>query len=178
MKKGNQSNPHFKIVNDDVYHYKLLIFIKFIKYHKWVFEWANKDRGLKSTLGQQSSVHYSLTSHKKFSLPHHPLQEKNWQRQHFFTILLHSRWTNVHIMGKWSQGLKIDLAATKQCTVLFNLTQEVFPAPPSSSSKNSLSRPFFHNFASFQVKKCPFYGQMVTGAKNRPRGNKAAESNF
>ena len=27
VKLGNQSNPHFKIVNDDVYPYQLLIFI-------------------------------------------------------------------------------------------------------------------------------------------------------
>ena len=60
---------------------------------------------------------------------------KNSPSQHFFTILLHSRWTNVHFMGKWRQGLKIDLGATKQRTVLFNLTQEVYPAQPSSSRK-------------------------------------------
>ena len=29
-KIGNQSNPHFKIVNDDVYPYQLLIFINSI----------------------------------------------------------------------------------------------------------------------------------------------------
>ena len=48
-----------------------------------------------------------------------------------------------------------------QRIVLFNLTQEVYPAPPSSSRKKSDS--FFHNFA-FQVNKCPLYGQMETGA--------------
>ena len=178
--------------------------------------WANGDKGFKSISGQQCSVQEVYPTPPSSS-------RKNWQRQHFFTILLHSRWTNVHIMGKWSQGLKIDLAATKQCTVLFNLTQEVFPAPPSSSSKNSLSRhfftillhsrwrnvhfmgkwwqglkidlgatkqrkvifkprprilpnpttlfkkkiaksAFFYKFASFQVNKCPLYGQMETGA--------------
>ena len=41
-------------------------------------------------------------------------------------------------MGKWRQGLKIDLGATKQRTtkqgsVLFNLAQEFYPAQPSSS---------------------------------------------
>ena len=38
--------------------------------------WVNDDSGLKSTLGQQSSGQYSLTSHKKFTQPNHLLQEK------------------------------------------------------------------------------------------------------
>ena len=38
--------------------------------------WANGDRGLKSTLGQQSSEQYFLTSHKNFIQLIHPLQEK------------------------------------------------------------------------------------------------------
>ena len=46
-------------------------------------------------------------------------------------------------MGKWKQGLKIDHGATKQQTVLFNLTQEAYPAQPSSSRKNSLIQHFF-----------------------------------
>ena len=62
---------------------------------------------------------------------------------HYFTILLHCRWTNVHFMGKRRQGLKIDLGETKQRTALFNLVQEFYPAPPSSSRKNSLSLHFF-----------------------------------
>ena len=45
-------------------------------------------------------------------------------------------------MGKWGQGLKIDLCATKQRTVLFNLAQEFYPAHPSSSRKKSLSQHF------------------------------------
>ena len=45
-------------------------------------------------------------------------------------------------MGKWGQGLKIDLGATKQRAVLFNLAQEFYPAHPSSSRKNSLSQHF------------------------------------
>ena len=61
---------------------------------------------------------------------------KNSLSQHSFTILLHSRWTNVHFMGKWRQWLKIDLGATKQRTVLFNLTKEFYPAQPSSLIKN------------------------------------------
>ena len=38
--------------------------------------WANGDRGLKSTLGQQSSEQYFFTSHKNFIQLIHPLQEK------------------------------------------------------------------------------------------------------
>ena len=68
---------------------------------------------------------------------------KNSPGQHFFTILFHSRWTNVHFMGKWRLGLKIDLGATKQRTVLFNLIKKVYPDQPSSSRKNSLNRNFF-----------------------------------
>ena len=45
-------------------------------------------------------------------------------------------------MGKWRQELKIDLGATKQRTVLFNLKQEFYPALPSSSTKKSLSQLF------------------------------------
>ena len=45
-------------------------------------------------------------------------------------------------MGKWGQGLKIDLGATKQRTVLF-IAQEFYPAHPSCSRKNSLSQHFF-----------------------------------
>ena len=36
-------------------------------------------------------------------------------------------------MGKWGQGLKIDLMATKQRTVLFDLALKNYPAQPSSS---------------------------------------------
>ena len=36
-------------------------------------------------------------------------------------------------MGKWGQGLEIDLGSTKQGTVLFNLAAELYPAQPSSS---------------------------------------------
>ena len=96
--------------------------------------WANGDRGLKSPLGQQISGQYSLTSHKNF--PRSSSSRKNSLSQHFFTILFHSRWTNDHFMGKWGQGVKIDLMATKQRAVLFNLAQEFYPAHPSSSRKN------------------------------------------
>ena len=67
-------------------------------------------------------------------------------------------------MGKWRQGLKIDLGATKQRTILFNLTQEVYQAQPSSSTKEFANSAFFNNFATFHVNKCPLYGQMEAGA--------------
>ena len=79
-------------------------------------------------------------------------------------------------MGKWRQGLKIYLWATKQRTVLFNLAQELFP--PILFKKKFAKSAFLNNFASFQVNKCPLYGQMETGAENRPEGNKAADSTF
>ena len=105
--------------------------------------WANGDRGLKSTVGQQSSGQYFLTLYKNFYSARPSSSRKNSLSLHFFTILLHSRWTNVHFMGKWGQGLKIDLGATKQRAVLFILAQEFYPAHPSSSRKNSLSQHFF-----------------------------------
>ena len=93
--------------------------------------WATKQRTLLFNLAQE------------FYPAHPSSSRKNSLSLHFFTILLHSRWTNVHFMGKWWQGLKIDLGATKQRAVLFILAQEFYPARPSSSRKNSLSQHFF-----------------------------------
>ena len=104
--------------------------------------WANGDRGLKSISGQQSSGQYSLTSPSSSPSPPSSSRKKSLNR-HFFTILLHSRWTNVHFMGKWRHVLKIDLGATKRRKELFNLIQEVYPAQPSSLRKNSLIQHFF-----------------------------------
>ena len=67
-------------------------------------------------------------------------------------------------MGKWGHGLKVDFVATKQRTGHFNLAQEFYSAQPSSSRKLFDKSAFFHNFASFQVSKCPLYGKMGTGA--------------
>ena len=64
-------------------------------------------------------------------------------------------------MGKWGQGLKIDLGATKQRTVLFN--HKNFTQLGHPLQKKFAKSAFFHNFASFQVNKCPLYGQMGTG---------------
>ena len=95
--------------------------------------WTNGHRGLKSTWWQQSSGQYSLTSQKNFTRLCDPRQKKKSLSQHFFTILLHSRWTNVHFMGKWRQVLKIDRMAIKQRIVLLNLALKIYPAQPSSS---------------------------------------------
>ena len=91
---------------------------------------ASKQRTVLFNLTQEFYP-FQLSSSRKTSLT-----------QHSFTILLHSRWTNVHVMGKWRRWLKIDRGATKQRTILFNLTQEFYPAQPSSSKKNSLSQHF------------------------------------
>ena len=127
--------------------------------------WANGDRGLKSTLCQQSSGQLSLTSPKKFTQSNHPLQEKIRWSQHFFTILLHSRWTNVHFMGKWRQGLKIDLVPTKQRTAIFNLAEEVYPDQSSSSRKNSPSQHFFTILLHSRWTNVHFMGKWRQGLK-------------
>ena len=111
---------------------------------------------------KQRTVLFNLT--QEFYPAQLSSSRKNSLSHHFFTILLHSRWTNVHFMGKWRQGRKIDLRATKQRTVLFNLTQEFYPAQPSSLIKKFAKSAFFNNFASFQVNNCPLYGQMETTA--------------
>ena len=112
--------------------------------------WAKGDRGLKSTLGQQCSVQ------EVYPTPPSSSRKKSLG-QHFFTILLHSRWTNVHFMGKWRQGLKIDLGAIMQHT-------RSLPNPTILFKKKIVGSAFFYNFASFQVNKCPLYGQRETGA--------------
>ena len=89
---------------------------------------------------KQRTVLFNLT--QEFYPAQPSSSRKNSLSHHFFTILLHSRWTNVHFMGKWRQVRKIDLRATKQRTVVFNLTQEFYPAQPSSSRNNSLSQHF------------------------------------
>ena len=66
-------------------------------------------------------------------------------------------------MAKWRHGLKIDRGATKQLAVLFNLQQE-FSQPSHPLQQEIRLVSFFGNFASFQVNKCPLYGQMETGA--------------
>ena len=94
--------------------------------------WANGDRGLKSTSVQQSSGQYSLTSHKKFTQPNHPLQEKIRYVSIFFQFCFIPGEQMSTLWANGNRGLKSTIGATKQRTVLFNLTQEVYPAQPSS----------------------------------------------
>ena len=122
-------------------------------------------QGLKSTLGKQSSGQYSLTTLKNFTQPNHPLQEKISLNQHFVHNFASFQVNKCPIYVQMETGLKIDLRATKKKTVLLNLTQEFYAAQPSSLSKNLAKSAFFHNFASFQVNKCPIYVQMETGLK-------------
>ena len=116
--------------------------------------WANGDRGLISTAGQQSSCALLFNLKQEFYQAQPSSSRKNLLSLHFFTILHHSRSTNVHYMGKWRQGLNIDRGATKQRAVLFNLKEEFHPAQPSSSTKNSLS----HLFSQF----CIIPGQQMS----------------
>ena len=73
------------------------------------------------------------------------------------------------------KGYKFELGATMQRTVLFNLTQEVYPTPTIIFKKKFARSAFFHNFASFQVNKCALYGQMDRGLKSTS-GYKGADS--
>ena len=132
-------------------------------------------QGLKIDLGatKQRTVLFNLA--EEFYPAQPSSSKKNSLSQHFFTILLHSRWTNVHFMGKWGQGLKIDLGATKQRTVLFNLAEEFYPAQPSSSKKNSLSQHFFTILLHSRWTNVHFMGKWDRGLKST-LGNKAADS--
>ena len=86
-------------------------------------------QGLKSTLGQQSSGQYSLTTHKNFTQPNHPLQEKISLNQHFVHNFASLQVIKYPIYLQMDTGLKIDLGTTKKQTVLFNLTKEFLPNP-------------------------------------------------
>ena len=145
--------------------------------------WANGDRGLKIDLWA-TKLWPALFNLKQEFYPAQPSSSrKNSLSQLIFTILLHSRWTNVHFMGKWRHGLKIDLLGNKiltQLAALFNFatqtnefylnfelnhhysltSNEEFSSPTILQGKICL----VNNFASFQVNKCPLYGQMERGA--------------
>ena len=129
-------------------------------------------QGLKIVLGatKQRTVLFNLA--QEFYPAHPSSSRKNSLSHHFFTILLHSRWTNVHFMGKWGQGLKIDIGATKQLAVLFNLAQEFYPAHPSSSRKNSLSQHFFTVLLHSRWTNVHFFGKWRQGLKIDPRATK------
>ena len=129
-------------------------------------------QGLKICLGarKQRTVLFNLA--QEFYPAHPSSSRKNSLSQHFFTILLHSRWTNVHFMGKWGQGLKIDRWTTKQRTVLFNLAQEFYPAHPSSSRKNSQSQHFFTVLLHSSWTNVHFMGKWRQGLKIDLRATK------
>ena len=139
--------------------------------------WANGDRGLKSISCQQSSGQQSLTSPKKFTQSNHPLQEKIRQVCIFsqFCFIpgeqMSTLWANV------GQGLKIDLGATKQRTVLFNLTQEVYPTPTILFKKKIRKVSIFSQFL-FHSRRTNvhFMGKWRQGLKIDLRSNKAANS--
>ena len=121
--------------------------------------------GLKIDLGatKQRTVLFNLA--QEF-YPAQPSSSKKISlSQHFSTIFLHSRWTNVHFMGKWGQGLKIDIRATKHRTVLFNFLQEFYPARPSSSRKNSFSLHFFTILLHSRWTNVHFMGKWRQGVK-------------
>ena len=122
-------------------------------------------QGLKIVLGatKQRTVLFNLA--QEFYPAHPSSSRKNSLSLHFFKILLHSRWTNVHFMGKWGHGLKTDRGTTKQRTVLFNLAQEFYPAHPSSSRKNSLSLHFFTILLHSRWTNVHFMGKWGQGLK-------------
>ena len=129
-------------------------------------------QGLKIDLGatKQRTILFNLA--QEFYPAHPSSSRTNSRSLHFFTILLHSRWTNVHFMGKWGEGLKIDRGATKQRTVLFNLAQEFYPAHPSSPRKNSLSQHFFTVLLHSSWTNVHFMGKWRQGLKIDLRARK------
>ena len=65
----------------------------------------------------------------------------------------------------------------QQSSGQYSLTSYKFVPSPTILFKEKFAKSaFFHNFASFQVNKCPLFGQIETEASNRPQGNKAADS--
>ena len=110
-------------------------------------EWR---QGLKIDLGatKQRTVLFNLKQ-EVYPAPPSSSREKS-PSQHFSQFCFIPGEQMSTLWAEWRQGLKIDLGATKQRTVLFNLKQEVYPAPPSSSRKNSLSQHFFTNLLHFR----------------------------
>ena len=144
-----------------------LHFFTILLYSRWTYvhfmgKWG---QGLKIDLGatKQRTVLFNLA--QEFYPAQPSSSRKNSLSLHVFTILLHSRCTNVHFMGKWRQGLKIDLGATKQLTALFNLVQEFYPARPSSSRKNALSLHFFTILLDSRWTYVHFMGKWGQGLK-------------
>ena len=75
--------------------------------------WANGDRGFDRLATKQRALIFNLKREFYQAQPSSSRKNLLHFSQHFFTILHHSRSTNVHFMEKWRQGLKIDLGATK-----------------------------------------------------------------
>ena len=71
------------------------------------------------------------------------LFQKKFVRLAFFHNFASFQVNKCPLYGQMEKGLKIDLGATKQWKVLFDLMQEFYPAQPFSSRKNSLSQHFF-----------------------------------
>ena len=125
--------------------------------------WSNGERGWKSTLGKQSSAQHFLNLYKNFTQLCHPLQEKNR------LVCIFSQFCFVpgeHMSTLWAngdRGLKSTLG--RQSSGQYSLTsQNNFTQRSHPLQKKIAKSAFFHNFASFQVNKCPLYGQMGTGA--------------
>ena len=122
--------------------------------------WANGDNGIKSPVGQQSGDQHSLTSNKNFTLLNHTLQERIQLFSKFCVIpgeQMSNLWPNGDTGEKSTAGQRsswqYSLTSNK------NFTQ---PSNPLQEKIRLVS--FFRNFESFQVNKCPLYGQMETGA--------------
>ena len=88
-------------------------------------------QGLKSTFGEQSSGQYSLTTHKNFTQPNHPLQEKISLNQHFVHNFASFQVNKGPIYVQMETGLKIDLSQQNSeqhsLTSLKNFTQPNHP---------------------------------------------------
>ena len=94
--------------------------------------WANGDRGLKSTLGQQSSGQYSLTSKKNFS-PAQPSSSTNNSLSQLFSqfcIIPGEQMSTLWANG--DSGLKSTVGQQSIGPALFNLKQEFYPDQPST----------------------------------------------
>ena len=135
-----------------------------------------ENRGLKSTTGQQSSGQYSLTSHKRYTKPNHPLQEKI----RLISICLQFCFIPGEQMSTlWANGNRgLKSTTGQQSSRQYSLTshKKFTTSPTILFKKKFANSAFFHNFASFQVNKCPLYGQMETWGLKSTSGNKAANS--
>ena len=78
-------------------------------------------------------------------------------------------------MGQMETGLKIDLG--QQSRRQYSLTSHKdFTQPNHPLKKKFAKSAFFHNFALFQVNKCPVYWANGDRGLKSISGNKAADS--